>query len=100
MSAREYVNCPRCRELRKQLREQRFAEANAAYGKLSQLEFEEMLRAANLTNPILGTLGEYHEWEFTSTGKWWMRYSCACSDCGFEFSHNAEVPYRLNLPTA
>ena len=96
MSARNYTNCPKCREIAKETRDRRFREASAAYGKVDQTEFEEMMRTARRTTEPSNTLAEYHEWEFTSAGRWWMRYSCQCSDCGFAFEHKVDVPFQIH----
>lgn len=97
MSAKNYTDCPRCRDRTKALKEERFREASASYGKVSQLEFEELIQTARDTKAQPGTLAEYYEWEFSKSGKWRFLYSCSCP-CGFQFQHRTEPPYFKRQP--
>lgn len=96
MSARNYTDCPACRDNARKLRAKLEQEADDDYGKVSRDKFDEMVRSAKEVTANLGSLAEYYEWDFTTSKKWQMRYSCYCRDCGFEFKHNTEALFTLN----
>lgn len=95
MSPREWKICPQCSARNKAARNIVRESLKANYGRITQDEYEKA-KAELPPNLERETMGEYYEWEFTSSGKFWFNFHFACDVCGFNWSHKGTVDYPLD----
>lgn len=96
MSAKSYIDCPRCQQVAQSAQAERSRVAAESYGQVSADEYSKLINAANSVTTPKGTLGEYYEMWFTPEGEFRIRYQAVCRVCGFEFRTAHQVQSAVN----
>jgi hypothetical protein len=95
VSASNWDQCPQCKRQGELRLSNRHALLEADYGKIPSDEYVEKL--GELSTPVKheDNLREDYEIGVTSTGKFYIHYSCSCDKCGF--SHKFKREEQLTI---
>lgn len=91
MSADSWQVCPNCEKLNEEKENKYWETVENSYGKIYPEEYEE-----KINNPpefeIDETLAEYYEIGIdNSKMELFIRYSCFCNVCGFNYEYNTDI---------
>ncbi len=93
----DWIECPKCPAKAEARAEELRQQANEAYGKVTQAEWQalhaEAVKAESFKPGF--TAREYSETGFLSTGEFFVDYGLDCEVCGFSFSFNHKDPDAL-----
>lgn len=88
MSAKNWSVCPRCRAAKIAEKVELATKARAAYGKIGEMSYRQMVAESEQPIDHKETLREDYDIGVWG-GKFIVSYQCCCEDCGFKhhFSH-------------
>lgn len=95
MSADNWAICPKCILIKEQEKKELSAEIDAAYGRVSQQDYLDMVARGKIVTPLEPTLREDY-WiglDEDNPVMFEVSYAANCSECGFktEFHHTEIV---------
>lgn len=90
MSADNWAICPRCKVACDERNKAKLNAPGLNYGKVSQPEYDKLLKAATELEKPSETLREDYEIGMDKFGKFYVSYGCSCTECNFEFSFKKE----------
>ena len=93
MSADNWTICPRCMKMAVEEKDKQNKQAAESYGKVSEVEYTEILEKARADINMEQTLREDYEFYMEDDGTFTADYRAHCDRCGFkyEFKHEEEV---------
>ena len=96
MSATDWSVCPKCFKAAKEKQERRKRRAKAAYGKVSDEEYQKLLRRANRRIEMPNHLREDYTQGVDDEGEYGVHYRASCADCDYEFEFNHVQQTKLD----
>jgi len=97
MSADCWDVCPRCKTRAAKTREELTARLEYSYGSIPREEYLALVeRRLNEPLPVPElTLREDYELRMEDRGRFFVRYRCSCTKCGFSFAYNYAEDVKL-----
>ena len=93
MSANNWTTCPRCMKMAIEEKDKQNKQAAESYGKVSEVEYIEILDKSNKDIQLEQTLREDYEFYMGDDGEFSASYGAYCDRCGFkyQFEHKQTV---------
>ncbi len=88
MSANNWAICPRCKKQNNAANAKRIVDIEKQYGKISSVDYLDLVRKDNKVIAIEETLREDYSIYMDEDGEFHIDYSCRCDECDFEFDYN------------
>lgn len=88
MSADNWTNCPKCMKIAVEEKDKENKEAAESYGKVSEIEYIQILEKAQADINMEQTLREDYEFYMEDDGTLTANYRARCDRCGFKHESN------------
>jgi hypothetical protein len=100
MSADNWTICPQCKKNAENNITKLQEKLKSSYGKISQTEYSNLLDSLKIEwetiDELEHTLREDWDLNMNDDGEVYIKYSCSCTECGFnyEFLHTENVELK------
>lgn len=95
MSADNWSVCPRCYAKLKRITTLRKREVIAAYGKVSEEEYNKLRLKSKKPLQLEDTLREDFEQGVDKLGEYFVDYSCSCTTCDYSYKYSYKCQTKV-----